>query len=138
MVRYDAAIADAMMVNVTAQKELESLEIFEAERGRVAFRLDVPQEVLNYHGTIHGGFLATLCEIAAGMVAYSCGVSNVALTSSVNFVKAVGAGPLVVRAKTSHEGRSTVIAHCRAETPEGRLVCEATFTLFVLGPLERA
>lgn len=56
MVRYDAAIADAMMVNVTAQKELESLEIFEAERGRVAFRLDVPQEVLNYHGTIHGGF----------------------------------------------------------------------------------
>lgn len=72
------------------------------------------------------------------MAAYSCGVSNVALTSSVNFVKAVGAGSLVVRAKTSHEGRSTVIAHCRAETPEGRLVCEATFTLFVLGPLERA
>lgn len=137
MEKLDAGIAAAMMRNVTGQKELESLEIVEAARGHVVFRLDVPETVLNYRGSIHGGFIATMCEIAAGMVAYSCEVSNVALTSSMNFVKAVGAGPVMVRGDASHEGRSTIVAHCRVETPEGKLVAEATFTLFVMGPLDQ-
>ncbi|MFR4804103.1 MAG: hypothetical protein ACLT98_12790 [Eggerthellaceae bacterium] len=30
------------------------------------YEIDVPDNVLNYHGCIHGGFVSTMLEIAAG------------------------------------------------------------------------
>ena len=128
--------AKSLMDNVTAQEELKSVRVVESAPGRVAFEVTAPESVRNYHGTIHGGFLATVCEVAAGMTAYTLGKNNVALTSSVNFIKAVEPGRLVVFGEASHAGRSTLVARCRVETPEGALVTEATFTLFVLGALE--
>lgn len=125
--------AKSLMDNVTAQKELEDIEIVESVPGHVVFEVTAPESVRNYHRTIHGGFLATVCEVAAGMVAYTLEKNNVALTSAVNFIKAVEPGRLIVSGEAEHAGRSTIVVRCRVETPEGALVAEATFTLFVLG-----
>ena len=134
----DVELARSVMKNVTTQAEMETLRVYEAERGRVAFTITVPPTAANYHGAVHGGFLATLMEIAAGMVGTSLGVNNVALSSSVNFIKLAPLGKLVVRAEAIHAGRSTVVARCRVETPEKLLCTEATFTLFVLPSKEGA
>ena len=122
----DEKLARRAMKNVTAQAEMASLRITEAAPGRIA----------NYHGSVHGGFLATLLEVAAGMVATTLDLNNVALTSAVNFIKRAPVGPLIVRGEVSHAGRSTIVAHCRVEAPDGKLLTEATFTLFVLPPEE--
>lgn len=128
----DEVLAEKVLKNVTAQAEMETLEVVEVERGKVAFTVTAPESVANYHGAVHGGFLATLLEVAAGMVGTTLGVNNVALTSSVNFIKLAPLGPLVVKAEASHAGRSTVVVRCRVEAPDGTLHTEATFTLFVL------
>ncbi|MEI3230966.1 MAG: hotdog domain-containing protein [Gordonibacter pamelaeae] len=62
--------------NVPPQRELEGIEIAASEPGGVRYEIDVPSSVLNYHGTIHGGFVSTLLEVAAGMAAYAYGVSG--------------------------------------------------------------
>ena len=94
------------------------------------------QNVLNYHGCIHGGFVSTMLEIAAGMATYAYGESNVAVSCATNFVRAVRPQRLTVSADTSHKGRSTSVAHCAIVDERGRLVAESTFTMFFLGPLE--
>lgn len=70
------------------------------------------------------------------MVATTLDLNNVALTSAVNFIKRAPVGPLIVRGEVSHAGRSTIVAHCRVEAPDGKLLTEATSTLFVLPPEE--
>ncbi len=130
----DESLAQATMKNVTAQAEMASLRITEAERGHIAFEVEVPETAANYHGGIHGGFLATLLEVAAGMTATTLGLNNVALTSAVNFIKQAPVGPVCAFADASHVGRSTIVVHCRLELPDGTLLTEATFTLFVLPP----
>lgn len=128
----DEVLVAKALKNKTRQREMESLRMTEVSRGEVAFAIDVPDTVANYHGSVHGGFLATLLEVVAGMVASTLDLNNVALTSAVNFVKRAPVGPLVVRGEASHVGRSTVVAHCQVTSPEGQLFTEATFTLFVL------
>lgn len=132
----DERLAQAAMKNVTAQAEMASLRVTEAARGHIAFEIDVPATAANYHGGIHGGFLATLLEVAAGMTATTLGLNNVALASAVNFIKQAPLGLVRVLGDASHVGRSTIVVHCRVETAEGTLLTEATFTLFVLPPEE--
>lgn len=128
-------LIEGLKRNAPSQRELESIEILASNPGNVRYTIDVPPSVLNYHGTIHGGFISTLMEIAAGMATYAYGVSNVALACSTNFIRAVGEGRLVVTADTSHKGRSTAVVHCTVESEAGKLVAESTYTMFILGPL---
>ena len=121
---------EKLMGNVPAQKELEGIRILASSPG------NVPDNVLNYHGCIHGGFVSTMLEIAAGMATYAYGESNVAVSCATNFVRAVRPQRLTVSADTSHKGRSTSVAHCAIVDERGRLVAESTFTMFFLGPLE--
>lgn len=127
---------EKLMGNVPAQKELESIRILASTPGGVRYEIDVPDNVLNYHGCIHGGFVSTMLEIAAGMATYAYGESNVAITCATNFIRAVGPQRLTVSAETSHKGRSTSVAHCTILDERGKLVAESTFTMFFLGPLE--
>ena len=123
---------EKLMRNVPAQKELEGIRILASSPGSVRYEIDVPDNVLNYHG----GFVSTMLEIAAGMATYAYGESNVAVSCATNFVRAVRPQRLTVSADTSHKGRSTSVAHCAIVDERGRLVAESTFTMFFLGPLE--
>ena len=132
----DPYVAATIMDTVTGQKELETLEIVEVGPGHVVFEADAPESVMNYHRTIHGGYLATVSELAAGMAVYAYGLSSFAVAASTNFVKAVGMGRLVVKADPVHKGRTTAVIRCVVETPEGALIAESTYTMLILGPLE--
>ena len=61
---------EKLMGNVPAQKELEGIRILASSPGSVRYEIDVPDNVLNYHGCIHGGFVSTMLEIAAGMATW--------------------------------------------------------------------
>ncbi|OUO90289.1 thioesterase [Gordonibacter sp. An230] len=126
------------MRNVPPLPDLEGcIEIHTSEPGSVGYTIDVPESLSNYRGTIHGGAISLILEIAAGMATYAYGVGNVALTSATNFIRAVGVQRLNVSASTSHKGRSTAVVHCSIETEEGKIVAEATYTMFLFGPLEQ-
>ena len=89
---------EKLMGNVPAQKELEGIRILASSPGSVRYEIDVPDNVLNYHGCIHGGFVSTMLEIAAGMATYAYGESNVAVSCATNFVRAVRPQRLTVSA----------------------------------------
>ena len=135
MTELTPELIEGLKRNAPPQRELEGIEVLASDPGSVRYALDVPTSVLNYHGTIHGGFVSTLMEIAAGMATYAYGVSNVALACSTNYIRAVGAGRVTVTAETTHKGRSTAVVHCAIADERNRLVAESTYTMFILGPL---
>ena len=125
---------DVLRRNIPSQESLSGICIENVEKGEVSFSIDIPDDVINYHDKIHGGFLSTLAEIAAGMATYSHGVSNVALSASINFLSAAGKGKVFVQASTIHIGRSTAVIRSLVNHENGRQLVESTYTMFILGP----
>ena len=61
-------------------------ELFET--GHVIVTTEVVEKSLNYFGNAHGGYLFTLCDQVAGLVALSTGDYAVTLQSNINYLKA--------------------------------------------------
>ena len=126
MTELTPQLVEDLMNNVPPQQDFrQAVTIVSSDPGSVVYRIDVPQDQCNYHGTIFGGFINCMLEAAAG----SC---------ATNFIRAVKPQVLTVSAHTTHKGRTTTVCHVDIKTPEGKLVAESTFTMFLLGPLESA
>ena len=97
---------EKLMGNVPAQKELEGIRILASSPGSVRYEIDVPDNVLNYHGCIHGGFVSTMLEIAAGIRAAARRWRTAPSSTS-----AAGSWPSP-RSRCSSWGRSRASASC--------------------------
>ena len=131
-------LINGLMNNVPPQEDFRNaVTIKESNPGSVVYDIDVPKNQSNYHGTIFGGFISCMLEAAAGMATYAYGLNNVAISCATNFIRAVAPQTLTVSARTTHKGRTTTVCHVDIKTSEGKLVAESTFTMFILGPLEK-
>ena len=76
------------------QDKLHEIRVFENfqeelfETGHVIVTTKVVEKSLNYFGNAHGGYLFTLCDQVAGLVAISTGDYAVTLQSNINYLKA--------------------------------------------------
>ncbi|MBM7643363.1 PaaI family thioesterase [Streptococcus loxodontisalivarius] len=119
---------------------LEPITIFENYRlekmadGHVVLTTDVVQSSLNYYGNAHGGYLFTLCDQLAGLVAISTGYEAVTLQSNINYLKAGHLGDsLRVEGKCVHNGRTTKVVNVSISNQDDEQVVTAIFTMFVTG-----
>ena len=97
-----------------------AFRLVEVEHGRVVFEGRPGVAVLNLHGTVHGGYAATLLDSALGCAVCTMlpkGSSYTTTELSVRYVRAMTEATGSVRAEASivHAGR-------RLATAEGRLV----------------
>ena len=83
----------------------ENLNILEVEPGHVRLSIELTEACLNLYGNAHGGFLFSLCDIAAGMSTYACEVTNVTQCAGINFVRGVNSGTIYVESNIVHKGR---------------------------------
>lgn len=116
---------------------LEHAVLIDARPGYSKFSIEIPPESVNLYGVVHGGFLFTLCDTAAGMATYAYEVANTTQNGTIHFIKAVtpGAHKLYVECRTVHKGRSTAVNQVEITTETGQLVATGTFTMFLLGAL---
>jgi uncharacterized protein (TIGR00369 family) len=107
-----------------------------SEDGRARLELDVTDKHLNPAGTVHGGVLASLMDMAMGRaVRSSTGEGDVPATSqlTVTYLRpgAPDAGPLVVTAAVSKQGDDLTV--CQADVEQGdRSLAHALATFAVL------
>ena len=114
---------------------VEHAQILEIAPGHAKLGLDILPCSLNLYGTLHGGVIFTLCDMAAGMATYAYEVSNVTQQGCIHFIKSVDSGKLYVQADAVHKGSKTAIHHVVITTPEGKTVADATFTMFLFDPI---
>lgn len=103
------ACVDRMLVDDNATRTL-GITLGEVGPGRAEMSMVVREDMLNCHGTCHGGFIFALADAAFG---YACNARNqraVAQSASIVFVSPAFAGQvLTARARElSRRGRSGI------------------------------
>jgi len=105
-----------------------------AEGGRARLTLDATEDHLNDAGTVHGGVLATIVDMAMGhAVRSSTGESDVPATSqlTVTYLRPGGPGTLEVSARVSKQGENLTVCEADVEQ-DGRSLAHALATFAVL------
>ena len=113
------ACADAMWAEDSATNGL-GMQLGEVSPGRSEMRMSVRQEMVNGHGTCHGGFIFTLADSAFAFACNTYNARTVAQHCSISFLAPARLGDmLVARAvEQSRAGRSGIY-DVRVETEAG-------------------
>lgn len=89
----------------------------------------------NAMGTLHGGILCDLADVAMGTALAAQtpeGGSFTTLELKTNFLRPVWDGDLVARGRVLSMGRTTALLACDIVDDKGRLVAHATSTALLL------
>ena len=84
------------------------IEIIKPGHSRVSLIVD--DNMINFHGTTHGGIIFFISEMAFGVACNSSGKVSVALNTSICFLKPAYQGDhLVAEAKEEHNGKRVAL-----------------------------
>src|SRR4051812_35973081 len=103
--------------------------------GKAVLELDAEGRHANPMGTLHGGVLCDLADLAMGAACYStleAGESFTTLELKVNFLKPIWTGRLTARAQVKKGGRTLALVECEIRDGKDSLVAFATSTCMVL------
>ena len=109
----------------------ENIQIITIEAGHCELEVEITETMLNLYGSVHGGVLYTLCDIASGMSAYAYECSNVTLNGTINYLKPAGVGRLRVVCNTIHKGRTTVVNDVLIKDSEEDYIASARMTMYI-------
>lgn len=117
-------------------KVFENGEIILKEPGHVKISTRVVASSLNLYGKAHGGYLFTLCDQTAGLVAISLSSYAVTLQSNINYLKPGELGSqLIIEGTCSHDGQHTKVIDVMIVNETQQVIAKASFTMFVTGPV---
>ena len=105
------------------------------EPGRSRFEMDADHRHHNPMGTLHGGVLCDIADVAMGS-AYAAtldeGESFTTLELKINFLRPVVASHLVADAVAVQRGKTVGLTECSITDERGRLIAKATSTCLML------
>ncbi len=116
--------------------ELVGLELLEAGHGFARFRLPLRSELLQPGGSFHGGAVATLADVTAGVAAHLThppGSVCVTVELKLNYLRRVSDGALISVSELLHLGGRTSAWQVRISEEGGPLAAFATATFMVVG-----
>ncbi|MGQ9532912.1 MAG: PaaI family thioesterase [Desulfotomaculales bacterium] len=88
--------------------------------GRCALAMTASPHQANLHGTLHGGAIATLLDMAMGAAVYTLNVRAVTVELVVTYLAPANPGELVTATgEVTHRGRRIIVAQSTARGPAG-------------------
>ena len=107
------------------------IEVIEITEGYSKIKMTVRTEMMNGLGIVHGGIAFSLADSAFAFACNNRNVLSVALDTSVNFLKPVQVGDLLVaEAKELHNGKSTGLYQVSISNQQQHLVALFKGTCF--------
>lgn len=137
--QFDARTAAGLRGSAAAAGGLATflgIEHVEVGAGSLHAQVMVRPELLTPFGNLHGGVLAALCDHVLGTVLYPViprGAWAATTEFKINYLAAVTTGVLDAHAAIVSLTRRTAVVRIDVEN-EGRLVCAAQGTVFVVAP----
>jgi uncharacterized protein (TIGR00369 family) len=102
----------------------------------VVIKMRVQKKLLQAHGVVHGGVLASLADTAGGLASYMAsppGTRVATIEMKINYLEAISEGTVKAVAEVVRLGRHTSVVDCDITDSKKRLVGKALMTFFV-GP----
>jgi acyl-CoA thioesterase len=75
------------------------IRLISASPGKSTLQLDISDTHLNSHGTVHGGVIFSLADVAFAVASNTSGIPAVAINTSITYMKAASSGILIAEAK---------------------------------------
>lgn len=117
--------------------DIRDCELVKYEKGEVVVKTIVNETDTNPYGKAHGGYLYTLCDSMAGLVAYSLGSYCVSLQANINYIKEANVNDeLMICGTYSHNGKSTKVVDVEIKNQDDKLICKTSFTLYKIKEVE--
>lgn len=110
-------------------------ELHEVQEGRFVLRAYPGPDCGNNIGTVHGGFLLALVDIAGTGAVDTLGRENATLSLMANYLRPVQISDeyIDVIGTVLKSGRRMVVAEVEIRRPEGELALKATVNVAVTG-----
>ena len=111
--------------------------LVEADHGRVVFAGEPNEDYLNPHGSVHGGWAATIMDSALGCAVHSTllkGERYTTVEMKVNYLRPIFPGKpgrLICEGKAINRGRTLALSEARLVDLEGRLYAHASETCMI-------
>lgn len=114
-------------------REHIALQVEAGKEGSGHVYLDAAEEHLNPHGTVHGGVLASMIDVAMGTaVATTGGESPVTVSLTVTYLEPGQPGRLEARARVRKRGKRLIVVE--AEVVQGDDVVADALATFAVKP----
>lgn len=125
-------ILDGIQRHIKHLGDFELAKVIEAKPGYCEISIEITEASLNHYGIVHGGFIFTLCDMAAGIASYAYEIENVTQQSSINYLKGVSKGSLYAKSQNIHKGRRTAVNQVTVTDDDGNLIATAVFNMFFI------
>jgi len=115
--------------------QLLGIDIIEVEEGETVLEMVATEEMHNPMGTLHGGILGDLADLAMGYTFYSTLRDDELFTTvemKTNFLKPIWEGRLRAESKIIKRGKSTGLVECNIYDQKGSLVAYVTSICMVI------
>ncbi len=112
------------------------IRVEKIEPGRVVMTHEPRGELLNIYGSLHGGIISSLADIAMGTAIWTMvGPRDkmVTLEFKINYIAPVGedTGTVTAEGKVIHAGKSTAVVEGSIRRGDGSLAARAQGTFFI-------
>lgn len=107
------------------------MKLVELREGYAKVELTIGENSMNYMGSMHGGLLYTMADVAAGTAMVFCGKQVVTLSASTEYIKAAFSGKVIAEGKVITCGKT--IGRCEVElhSEDGILYSKSHITMFI-------
>lgn len=115
--------------------QLLGIEIIEVELGRAVLEMEASEKMHNPMGTLHGGVLCDLADLAMGYAFFSTLADDELFTTAelkLNFLKPIWEGKLRAESKIIKRGGTIGLVECHVYDKKGSLVAHSTSTCMIL------
>lgn len=112
-------------------RDLVGLTVVESDGDDVVtVALDADDRHLNAHGTVHGGAIATLCDVAMGAAVFTGENRPVTIEMKVTYLEPVAPGRVLATARVRRRGSRVTIVETDVTAEDGGALAHAiaTFT----------
>ena len=109
------------------------IEITVIEPDYVEVEAKIDNDMLNRHGTVHGGMYFTMADFCGACCARTDGREYVTLHADIHYLRAAEEGRLIAKSRIIRRGRTTVLAEANVYDEKDRLLTTSAISMFCIG-----
>lgn len=93
--------------------------------------LTIDENSMNYMGSMHGGLLYTMADVAAGTAVVYCGKQGVTLSAHTEYIKPALSGKVIAEGKVISSGRTIKRCEVEMHSENGTMYAKSYITMFI-------
>jgi uncharacterized protein (TIGR00369 family) len=113
------------------------IELVDSGEDSMVLEMPVTEAVINTAGSLQGGLIATLVDIAAGRLAIAVRTDGLAVTTAtltLNYVAPITIGPARAHARVLRSGRRQSVVEVKVHDTGRAELCAAALVTFAVVP----